>query len=132
MAVRTPRPAGRARSPRPRGAGRTCRPRAESRAPVTRGQSRPSPQSEGDGRFEVQPRTNRCTMEDRYPQSPAYRGAVTTESRMDKGLDNRSRDENGEIRAKRNDTTVRSLRQTYGDGFAPGTRSDAQLRTVLK
>lgn len=51
---------------------------------------------------------------------------------MARGLDNRSRDENGEIRAKRNDTTVRSLRQTYGDDFAAGTRSDAQLGTVLK
>jgi hypothetical protein len=62
----------------------------------------------------------------------AYRGAATTESRTDKGLDNRSRDENGEIRTKRDDTTFRSLRQTYGVDFAPGTRSDAQLRTVLK
>lgn len=50
---------------------------------------------------------------------------------MTEGLDNRSRDENGEIRAKRGDTTVGSLRRTYGPDFAPGTRSDAHLETVL-
>lgn len=49
----------------------------------------------------------------------------------DDGLDNRCRDEDGEIRHKRRDTRVGTLRETYGDGFAAGTRSDAKLGTVL-
>jgi hypothetical protein len=47
------------------------------------------------------------------------------------GLDGRSRDQDGEIRKKRSDTLVGTLRETYGDGFAKGYRSDAQLGTVL-
>lgn len=47
------------------------------------------------------------------------------------GLDNRCRDDDGEIRHKRRDTLVRTLRGTYGEGFAEGTRSDATLGTVL-
>ena len=49
-----------------------------------------------------------------------------------KGLDGRMRDGDGEIRKKRNDTLVRTLREEYGPGFAPGYRSDAKLKTVLK
>ncbi len=47
------------------------------------------------------------------------------------GLDGRSRNEDGEIRRKRSDTLVGTLRGTYGDDFAKGYRSDAQLGTVL-
>ncbi|MFT8483930.1 MAG: hypothetical protein ABF689_13135 [Gluconobacter cerinus] len=47
------------------------------------------------------------------------------------GLDNRHRDVSGEISRKHGNTTVGTLRQTYGDGFAPGVRSDAKLSTVL-
>ena len=50
----------------------------------------------------------------------------------DIGLDNRMRDQDGEIRKKRSDTQVGTLRRTYGDGFAKGYRSDAELGTVLK
>jgi len=49
-----------------------------------------------------------------------------------KGLDGRMRDSDGEIRKKRNDTLVRTLRDEIGPGFAPGYRSDTKLRTVLK
>ena len=49
-----------------------------------------------------------------------------------KGLDGRQRDANGEIRQKRDDTQVKTLRQTYGDDFAKGTRGDAKLKTVLQ
>jgi hypothetical protein len=49
-----------------------------------------------------------------------------------KGLDGRMRDENGEIRQKRSDTKVETLRKTYGDDFAKGYRSDTKLGTVLK
>lgn len=48
------------------------------------------------------------------------------------GLDSRYRDENGEIRRKRSDTKVRTLRETYGADFLPHFRSDATLGTVLK
>ncbi|MGB7570032.1 MAG: hypothetical protein WBM07_19365 [Chitinivibrionales bacterium] len=47
-----------------------------------------------------------------------------------KGLDNRQRDENGEIREKRKDTLVRTLRKDYGADFLQGYRADAKLGTV--
>jgi len=47
------------------------------------------------------------------------------------GLDGRTRDGDGEIRHKRRDTLVRTLRKEYGDNFAHGYRSDATLGTVL-
>jgi len=40
-------------------------------------------------------------------------------------------DQNGEIRKKRRDTKVETLRKTYGDDFAKAYRSDAKLGTVL-
>lgn len=49
-----------------------------------------------------------------------------------KGLDGRMRDGDGEIRKKRNDTLVRTLRDEYGPRFAEGYRSDTKLKTVLK
>ena len=49
-----------------------------------------------------------------------------------KGLDNRMRDKSGEIRKKRSDTKVETLRKEYGDNFAKGYRPDATLGTVLK
>lgn len=48
-----------------------------------------------------------------------------------RGLDDRFQDRDGEIRHKRRDTLVSTLRGIYGDGFAPGVRSDAQLGTLL-
>ncbi len=47
-----------------------------------------------------------------------------------RGLDNRQRDNNGQIREKRGDTLVRTLRQEYGDNFAKDYRSDTKLNTV--
>ena len=49
---------------------------------------------------------------------------------MNKGLDGRQRDENAQIREKRGDTLVGTLRQEYGDNFAKGYRSDTKLQTV--
>ena len=49
-----------------------------------------------------------------------------------RGLDNRCRDRDGEIRRKNGNTQVGTLRDTYGPGFAPGVRSDAKLSTVLR
>jgi hypothetical protein len=48
------------------------------------------------------------------------------------GLDNRMRDHDGEIRKKRSDTKVETLRETYGPEFAKGYRADAKLGTVLQ
>jgi hypothetical protein len=55
------------------------------------------------------------------------------QGRKDKrpGLDNRQRDSNGQVREKRGDTRIDTLRQTYGDSFAPGIRGDAHLKTLL-
>jgi len=47
------------------------------------------------------------------------------------GLDDRCRDSNGEIRHKNGATRVGTLRRTYGEGFAPGARSDMKLDTLL-
>ena len=49
----------------------------------------------------------------------------------DTGLDDRCRDLDGEIRRKRGDTLVGTLRETYGEDFAPGARSDMRLDTLL-
>jgi hypothetical protein len=49
-----------------------------------------------------------------------------------KGLDGRQRDHDGEIRKKRSDTKVETLRHEYGESFARGYRADATLGTVLK
>jgi hypothetical protein len=48
------------------------------------------------------------------------------------GLDDRCRDSDGEIRHKRGDTLVGTLRQEYGTNFAPGVRSDMRLDTLLQ
>ena len=48
-----------------------------------------------------------------------------------KGLDGRMRDAGGEIRKKRGDTMVKTLRKEYGEGFAKGYRGDTKLATVL-
>lgn len=47
-----------------------------------------------------------------------------------KGLDGRQRDQDGQIRQKRSDTKVATLRDECGQGFAKGFRSDAHLGTV--
>jgi len=49
-----------------------------------------------------------------------------------KGLDNRQRDKDGEIRHKRGDTQVKALRKEYGDDFLPQFRANTRLDTVLK
>jgi addiction module HigA family antidote len=54
------------------------------------------------------------------------------ERNYDVGLDSRHNDRGGEIRHKRSDTLVGTLRETYGPDFAKGYRSDARLGSVLK
>ena len=56
----------------------------------------------------------------------------TPEKHFPKGLDGRMRDANGQIRAKRGDTRVGTLREEYGAGFAAGYDADAELSTVLE
>lgn len=48
------------------------------------------------------------------------------------GLDSRCQDFDGEIRRKRSDTLVRSLRKTYGENFASEYRADMKLGTLLE
>jgi hypothetical protein len=45
------------------------------------------------------------------------------------GLDHRCRDRDGEIRQKRGDTLVGTIRETYPD-FAPRVRSNTRLDTL--
>ena len=48
------------------------------------------------------------------------------------GLDRRHRDNDGQIRAKNGNTLIETLRETYGENFAQGIRSDAHLSTLLE
>ena len=73
-------------------------------------------------------------MRDHYDFSTGVRGKyagkvdtanIRVFSSTERGLD-------GEIRQKRGDTLVGTLRKTYGPGFAPGVRSDARLDTLRK
>jgi hypothetical protein len=48
------------------------------------------------------------------------------------GLDNRCRDDDGEIRHKNGSTRVGTLRDTYGERFAVGFRGDMKLDTLLR
>ena len=49
-----------------------------------------------------------------------------------RGLDDRTRDKDGEIPKKPSDTLVGTLRKEYGENFAQGYRSDTKLGSVLK
>src|SRR5947207_15994051 len=56
---------------------------------------------------------------------------LTMSKQCNIGLDDRCRDLlNGEIRHKRGDTLVGTLRQAYEPNFAPGDRSDTRLDTL--
>ena len=48
------------------------------------------------------------------------------------GLDGRHRDADGRISQKHGNTFVGTLRETYGQDFGLGTRSDAKLSTLLE
>ncbi len=48
------------------------------------------------------------------------------------GLDGRHRDANGRISEKHGNTRVDTLRETYGDNFAQGSRGDMHLSTLLE
>jgi hypothetical protein len=48
------------------------------------------------------------------------------------GLDHRHRDKNGQIERKHGNTRVDTLRETYGEGFAPGVRGDKKLENLLR
>lgn len=48
------------------------------------------------------------------------------------GIDERHRDEDGRISEKHGNTRVGTLRETYGDSFAAGRRSDMKLSTLLQ
>jgi hypothetical protein len=70
-----------------------------------------------------------------HSESLGQRAGERTENRMRKtkchvGLDQRCRDLDGEIRQKRGDILVGTLRKTYGPDFATGVRSDMRLDTL--
>jgi hypothetical protein len=47
------------------------------------------------------------------------------------GLDGRHRDADGQIHHKMGNTRIATLRETYGDDFAAGRRSDMKLENLL-
>jgi len=55
----------------------------------------------------------------------------TTVARQQPGLDQRHRDQNGQISKKHDNTTIATLRKTYGENFAENRRSDMHLGTLL-
>jgi hypothetical protein len=57
---------------------------------------------------------------------------VETTRTNDVGIAGRYRDDSGELRQKRSDTLVGTLRQTYGGDFAKGYRGNEKLSTVLR
>jgi uncharacterized protein (DUF4415 family) len=58
--------------------------------------------------------------------------AVGARTMKQPGLDGRHRDKDGQISTKHGNTEVKTVRKTYGDDVAKGTRGDAKLTTVLK
>jgi len=46
-------------------------------------------------------------------------------------LEGRQHDTSNPVREKRGDTRIDTLRQTYGESFAPGVRGDTHLKTLL-
>ncbi len=74
-------------------------------------------------------------MRDHYDFSKGVRGKYagtidTTDIHLGASTD--PGDLDGEIRQKRGDTLVCTLRKTYGPGFAPGVRGDTRLDTLRK
>ena len=53
-------------------------------------------------------------------------------SHKEPSLDDRHRDADGRISQKHGNTLVGTLRETYGENFAPGVRADAKLSTILE
>jgi hypothetical protein len=47
------------------------------------------------------------------------------------GLDSRHRDKNGEISRKHGNTLIRTLRETYGQNFAPKCNANSKLSDCL-
>lgn len=100
-----------------------------------------------DGRFrQKRGDTHLSTLEDRYGEISDRRGdthlsslrqlrglslsqLVKTDPEVTHapGLNDRHRNQNGRLRQKRSDTLVKTLRQTYGPGFAPGVPGDWSL-----
>ena len=72
---------------------------------------------------------HQALREEGFRSGPGDRKMAKTPKHL--GLNDRSRNEDGEIRKKRRDTLVGTLRDEYGDNFAEGYRSDAKLGTVL-
>src|SRR5215469_15908296 len=66
------------------------------------------------------------------PTKPAEPSRASAAKNGSRGLDDRCRDIDGEIRHKRGDTLVGTLRKTYGPDFAPGVRNDTRLDTLRK
>ncbi len=56
---------------------------------------------------------------------------MTPPKHCNSGLDDRCRDKDGEIRHKNGTTLVGTLRETYGEKFVEGVRSDMKLDTLL-
>jgi len=67
---------------------------------------------------------------------PAVREVISGKKRYagakQQGLDSRHRDTDGQIHHKHGNTRVGTLRETYGDDFAAGRRSDMKLENLLK
>lgn len=69
------------------------------------------------------------------PRFPSKGGASVSSratNNCNHGLDDRRRDADGEIRHKRGDTLVGTLRREYGEDFTKGLRSDTHPATALR
>lgn len=66
------------------------------------------------------------------PQQSGQRKSVMSAPSREAGVESRVRQVSGEIRRKRSEALVSTLREKYGDDFAPGYRGDTLLDTVLE
>lgn len=66
------------------------------------------------------------------PAKLVKRSRASAAKNDDRGPEDRCRDLDAEIRHKRGDTLVGTLRKTYGPAFAPGVRSDTRLDRLRK
>jgi Protein of unknown function (DUF2442) len=61
-----------------------------------------------------------------------HRSSPVVITKRPKGLDDRTHDKSGQIREKRGDTLVSTLRKQYGEDFARGVSGSTKLGTLLR
>lgn len=132
LAVRSGRPVILAASPR----SNSPRMAASSKRRPASGLKRSSRSAHVRSRLASASRSNSSLMNCNWSRQTSKNHAVKSMSARSDKLplpppDDRSRDRDGQIRRKRGDTKIGTLRDEY-PGFAPGVRADMRLDNYLK